>query len=132
MKRIFLSLPMSGRTDEEIKEQINIMKSEFLAKNPFDDGEEIQFVHNFREMEVITNTFDPEFGERKMPPLYFLGRAIGIMAYCDGVYFGKGYTKARGCMIEYQVTLEYGIPRYIKLRDGSITEMIPVKKSLNR
>lgn len=113
MKKIFLSLPMSGRTDEEIKEQINKMKSEFLLKNPFDKGEEIGFVHNFQEMEVEINTFDPLFGERKTPALYYLGRAINKMAYCDGVYFGYGWSKARGCLIEREVAYSYDIPSYI-------------------
>ena len=41
MKRIFLSLPMSGRSDEEINAQIEEMKAEFLLHNPLDKGEEI-------------------------------------------------------------------------------------------
>lgn len=130
-KKIFLSLPMSGRTDEEIKYQIEEMKAEFLLKNPFDKGEEIEFVHNFNEMEVVTNTFDPFEGERKTPALYYLGRAINKMAYCDGVYFGKGWTRARGCIIEWQTCMKYGISRYIMLRDGSITEMIDPKEEEN-
>lgn len=113
MKKIFLSLPMSGRSDEEIMAQIEEMKAEFLLKNPFDKGEEIEFVHNFQEMEVVTNTFDPFEGERKIPALYYLGRAINKMAYCDGVYFGNGWTRARGCQIEREVAYTYGMPCYI-------------------
>lgn len=113
MKKIFLSLPMSGRSDEEIMAQIEEMKAEFLLKNPFDDGEEIEFTHNFKEMEVEAITFDPFEGERKIPALYYLGRAINKMAYCDGVYFGKGWSNARGCQIEREVAYTYGIPCYI-------------------
>ena len=120
MKRIFLSLPMSGRSDEEIQEQICEMKAKFLLKNPFGKGEEIEFVHNFKEMEVTTNTFDPFDGERKTPALYYLGRAINKMAYCDGVYFGNGWSKARGCMIEMEICVKYGIPRFINKYDGTI------------
>ena len=32
MKKIFLSLPMSGRSDEEIQSLISVMKSLFLMK----------------------------------------------------------------------------------------------------
>lgn len=112
MKRIFLSLPMSGRSDEEIKTQIEEMKAEFLLKNPLDKGEEIAFVHNFEEMEVITNTFDLFEGERKTPALYYLGRAINKMAYCDGVLFAEDFTLARGCLVEEIVAKRYGIDTY--------------------
>lgn len=115
--RVFLSLPMSGRSDEEIKAQINVMKAEFLLKNPFGNGKEIIFVHNFSEKECVTNTFDPFFGERKTPALYYLGRAIHKMAYCDAVYVGDGFTKARGCMIEYRIAMDYQIPVYHNVED---------------
>lgn len=115
--RVFLSLPMSGRGAKEIRAQIEEMKSEFLLKNPLEKGTEIIFVDNFDEMEVVTNTYDPLFGIRKTPALHYLGRAINKMAYCDAVYFGKGYTKARGCMIEYQIAIDYHIPAYCNVGD---------------
>jgi hypothetical protein len=117
---------MSGRSDEEINAQIEKMKAEFLLKNPFGNGEEIIFIHNFKEMEVTTNTYDPilVLGERKTPALYYLGRAINKMAYCDGVYFGKGWSKARGCMIEMEVCVKYDIPYFINRKDGVICKVI--------
>ncbi len=115
--RVFLSLPMSGRGAKEIRAQIEEMKSEFLLKNPLEKGTEIIFVDNFDEMEVVTDTYDPLFGERKTPALHYLGRAINKMAYCDAVYFGKGYTKARGCMIEYQIAMDYCISAYHNVGD---------------
>ena len=115
--KVFLSLPMSGRSDDEIKAQIKVMQAEFLLKNPLDNGKEIIFVHNFSEKECVTNTFDPFFGERKTPALYYLGRAIHKMAYCDAVYVGDGFTKARGCMIEYRIAMDYQIPVYHKVED---------------
>lgn len=112
MKKIFLSLPMSGRSDEEIRAQIEEMKAEFLLKNPFDDGEEIKFVDNF--------DFNPHEGVLgltskfvKTEPLLYLGNAIQKMAYVDGVYFGSGWTNARGCQIEREVAYTYSIPCYI-------------------
>lgn len=124
MKKIFLSLPMSGRSDEEIRTQIEEMKAEFLLKNPLDNGDEIVFVHNFKEMEVVTNTFVPFEGERKTPALYYLGRAINKMAYCDGVYFGKGWSNARGCLIEMETCVKYDIPYFINRNDGVICKVI--------
>ena len=117
MKKIFLSLPMSGRGAKEIRAQIEEMKAEFLLKNPLEKGEEIIFVDNLG--------YEPDFMPNcKNVDLAFLSGAVDKMAYCDGVYFGKGWTRARGCIIEWQTCMKYGIPRYIMLRDGYIAKMI--------
>lgn len=115
MKKIFLSLPMSGRTDEEIKAQIEEMKAEFLLKNPFANGEEIEFVHN------LENDVDPDGCiDLKNEPLLYLSEAIRKLAFCDGAYFGHDWRLARGCIIEFQACWYYNIRRYFKLADGTI------------
>ncbi len=109
MKKIFLSLPMSGRSDEEIKAQIEKMKAEFLLKNPFDEGEEIIFVDN------LENDIDPSrCVDVKTEPLLYLGEAIRKLAYCDGAYFGIG-AQARGCVVEMEVCDSYDIPTFVKI-----------------
>ena len=118
MKKIFLSLPMSGRTDEEIRTQIEEMKAKFLLKNPFGKGE-IIFVDN------LENDIDPSSCiDVKTEPLLYLGEAIRKLAYCDGVYFGKGWSKARGCLIEMEVCVKYDIPYFINRNDGIICKVI--------
>ena len=119
MKKIFLSLPMSGRSDEEIMTQIEEMKAKFLLKNPLDKCEEIVFVDN------LENDIDPSrCVDVKTEPLLYLGEAIRKLAYCDGVYFGKGWSKARGCLIEMEVCVKYDIPYFINRNDGVICKVI--------
>lgn len=119
MKKIFLSPPMSGRSNEEIKAQIEEMKTDFLLKNPFDKGEEIKFVDNFGydPFEDPSMTLvSPKYVRTN--PLLYLGKAIQRMAFCDGVYFGKGWSKARGCLIEMEICVKYDIPYFINRNDG--------------
>ena len=100
MKHIFLSLPMSGRTREEINEEIVRMKSQILLNNPF-EGEEIQFIENSGMTE---DDIDPtQLSNAVTPNLLYLGTAIMKMAVCDAVYFGNGWTRAKGCQIEREV-----------------------------
>lgn len=119
MKKIFLSLPMNGRSDKEISDQIEEMKAKFLLKNPFGEGEEIVFVDN------LENDIDPSRCiDVKTEPLLYLGEAIRKLAYCDGVYFGRGWTTARGCQIEREVAYTYDIPCYIfHPFEGKIVDM---------
>lgn len=115
MKRVFLSLPMSGRSDEDIQAQIEEMKAKFLLANPFDNGEEIVFVDN------LENDIDPSSCiDVKTEPLLYLGEAIRKLAYCDCAYFGKGWSKARGCIVELEACGKYNIPRFFTLSDGTI------------
>lgn len=106
MKRIFLSLPMSGRSDEEVNAEYFKMVDNITTSKIFGD-EELIFDWNFDY--VPKKNASPVVTE----PLLYLGHAIQKMAYCDGVYFGEGWTRARGCQIEREVAYTYGMPCYI-------------------
>lgn len=123
MKRIFLSLPMSGRSDEEIEALISVMKSFFLMKNLFDKDEEIVFVHSFDYNPYEDDIFYLGRDFVKTEPLLYLGNAIQRMAYCDGVLFSPGYRLARGCNVEFGVAHYYDIPIYVITRDYEIRKL---------
>lgn len=112
MKRVFLSLPLSGRTREEIDADIARMKSLFLLNNPFEEGEEIIFIENSGMTE---DDIDPtQLSNAVTPNLLYLGAAIMKMAICDAVVFLEEYgnSMARGCQIEFMVARKYDIPTY--------------------
>ena len=102
--RVFLSLPMSGFTDEEIQENINKMKSIIMLKNPFGEVE-IEFVDNFSCEPVDSK-------DAVTPNLLYLGEAIKKMATCNAAVFHPDWAIARGCGIEMYTCKEYGIPSY--------------------
>ena len=41
--------------------------------------------------------------------LEYLGESLKLLAKADIAYFAPGWNKARGCKIEHQCALEYGI-----------------------
>lgn len=96
MKKLFISQPMNGKTDEEIlrerKEAINIAKDIV--------GEEI---------EVLETFFDDHRPDKK--PLHYLAKSLEYLAEADIAYFVSGWENARGCKIEHQCAVEYGIDR---------------------
>lgn len=122
MKRVFLSLPMTGMTDEEIKKQIEDMKKSIL-KSKFFGEEAVVFVYNHAHPHyhpygyVITDDYE-EHGiiHRNVPaecrrePLLHLGHAVEQMAYVDYVFFGDLWFEDRGCCAERDVALSYNIP----------------------
>lgn len=94
MKKLFISQPMIGKTDEQIlTERENAVEA---AKKILGD-----------EVEVL----DTFFGTSDMShALEYLGESIKRMAQADAVYFAPGWGMARGCRIEHDCAVEYGVP----------------------
>ena len=96
MKKLFISQPMKGKTDEEIlKEREKAIAS---AKRNFAENEEV---------EVIDSFFQSAPADAR--PLWFLGKSLELLSTADIVYFAKGWENARGCKIEHEVALQYGL-----------------------
>lgn len=102
MKRLFISCPMRGRTDEAISESIKKMHK--IAEAIF--GEELEIV----QRHILVNEPPQSANER----LWCLGKAIQMMAESD--YFIGIFDEERdydGCIIENHVAKLYGIPHYL-------------------
>ena len=95
MKKVFISMPMNGKTDEEIVKEFKSTKKRVLEL--FDGCQVIDSVFSNFDLDNNANT-----------PIHYLGRSIELLADADIVYFAKGWEKARGCLIEYQVAKTYG------------------------
>ena len=94
MKKLFISQPMRGKTDEEILKEREIAIEK--VKNVL--GEDV---------EVLETFFDDFSVDAK--PLEYLARSIQFLAKADAAYFVDGWENARGCKIEHECALEYGI-----------------------
>lgn len=95
MKKLFISQPMRGLTDEEILKAREIAINEVSEKL----GEEVEVIDSFFE-----NTPDV-----KTIPLWYLGKSLQLLSEADISYFGKGWQDARGCRIEHTCAREYGV-----------------------
>lgn len=93
--KIFISQPINGRTDEDIRTKREALIA--LAKE------------KYGEVEVIDSfTMDPSVEAKGQ--IAMLGHSISMMADADLVVFAKDWTRARGCRVEQQVAKQYEIP----------------------
>lgn len=94
MIKVFISQPMNGKTDEEIKkERLRVIsKIGDLVSEPF---------------EVIDSYFESAPHDAK--PLWFLGKSIELLSSADLAYFSKGWESSRGCYIEHACAVSYMI-----------------------
>ena len=101
MKKAMLSQPMAGKTQEEIVA---------TRERAIDALER-------RGYEVVNTLFTDEwYSKEKMEergvvqiPLCFLAKSLENMSLCHAAYFCKGWEKTRGCNIEHDAAVAYGL-----------------------
>ena len=101
MKKAMLSQPMAGKTQEEIV-ATRERAIEALER---------------RGYEVVNTLFTDEwYSKEKMEergvvqiPLCFLAKSLENMSLCHAAYFCKGWEKTRGCKIEHDAAVAYGL-----------------------
>ena len=101
MMKAMLSQPMAGKSEEEIRAtREKAIKA--LEK---------------RNYEIVNTLFTDEwYSSDKMEergvvqiPLCFLAKSLENMSLCHAVYFCKGWEQARGCRIEHDAAVAYGL-----------------------
>ena len=101
MKKAMLSQPMAGKTQEEI------VKTREKAISALKE----------RRYEIVnTLCTDEWYSDEKMNvrgveqiPLCFLAKSLENMSLCHAAYFCEGWEKARGCKIEHDAAVAYGL-----------------------
>lgn len=100
-KKAMLSQPMAGKTDAEIIET----REKAIAA-----------LHD-RGYQVINTLFTDEWYNKESMksrgvvqiPLCFLAKSLENMSLCHAAYFCKGWENARGCKIEHDAAVAYGL-----------------------
>lgn len=99
MKKLFVSVPMKGRTEEAIKASIAKMKA--IAE--VFEGEKLELIDSY----IADNP--PANGNQS---IWYLGKSLELLSQADvfiGVDNGYEYT---GCMIERDAARAYGVRSY--------------------
>ncbi len=92
--KIFISQPMKGKTNEEIKTE----RERLIAKAREHYGEDI---------EVIDSFFENAPADAR--PLWFLGKSLELLSTADVAVFAPDWESARGCRVENHCAIMYGI-----------------------
>lgn len=97
MTKIFISQPMSRKTDEEIKAERQRCEA-WLCRI-------------FGSAEVIDTFFlDEPPKDCKNPGLWYLGESLKAMSKVDVLVAWGDCSNARGCMVELEAAKLYGLP----------------------
>lgn len=99
MKKLFVSVPMKGRTEEEIKASIQKMKK-------------IAEIYEGEELELIDSYIENNPPKDNNEAVWYLGESLKKLAQAD-VFVGiDDVWNWSGCYIESEVAVRYEIKRY--------------------
>lgn len=101
MKKAMLSQPMAGKTEKEIVETRERAIAALKER-----GYEI--VNTLFTDEWYSNEAMKERGVAQIP-LCFLAKSLENMSLCHAAYFCAGWENARGCRIEHEAAMAYGL-----------------------
>lgn len=97
MKKLFISVPMKGRTEENIQKSFKQMKD--IAEAMF--GEELEVIDTWISEEPSDDT--------KNHGVWYLGKSIELLSKAD-YFIGIGYfERFNGCNAELGIAESYGI-----------------------
>lgn len=120
MKKMMVSQPMAGKTEEEIIATRN-RAIEYAEKNG------LEFVN--------TKFTDAWYSDSRMEergvvnvPLCFLAKSLESMSKCHIAYFAVGWQDARGCKAEHDIAKAYGM----EIVYGEPIELTDVVRGLYR
>lgn len=100
MKQLFVSVPMKGRTEEEIKASIQKMKK-------------VAEIYEGEELELIDSYIEDNPPKDNNQAIWFLGESLKKLAQAD-VFIGINEAwDWCGCYIEIETAKRYGIKIYM-------------------
>ena len=102
--KAMLSQPMAGKCEKEIIETreraIKVLK-----------GKGYDIVNTLFTDEWYSKESMEKRGVKNIP-LCFLAKSLENMSLCEAAYFCKGWQDARGCRIEHEAAVAYGLKIY--------------------
>lgn len=116
--KIFISQPMSDRTDKEIFEERDRLKqlildnkfyifdvySQFILDNPtkYESTDiQIEFIDSY------INEYPPE--NLNNPSMWYLAKSIELLSTANAILVTHDYKNYRGCRMEYEIAKNYNL-----------------------
>lgn len=94
VKKVFISQPMKGKTNDAIREEREELVSKLTQEG----------------YEVVDSIIAESPEEAINEPVFYLAQSIYLLSLSDCIYFMEGWDEARGCKIEHLIAVDYEIP----------------------
>ena len=106
-KNIFISQPMTGKSEEEIlaTRQKAIDRIHRLASK---DGEQVNIIDSYID-DATRNEFQGRMGDAINWDIYWLSQSLQKLAMADTIWLCEGWEYSKGCNVELECAISYGL-----------------------
>ena len=114
-KNIFISQPMTGKSEEEIlaTRQEAIDKIHQLASK---DGEQVNIIDSYID-DATRKHFKEYVSDNINWDIFWLSQSLERLAMADMIWLCEGWEHSKGCNVELECAIQYGLvivyPEYI-------------------
>ena len=113
--KLFISCPMKDRTEENIKKSFEVMQG-------------IAEAYTGETLEVV-NPYEPKTFESDADRIRILSDSIRLMAEADYFITVENYFEYRGCSVENQVAVLYGLKRMSAMTKFAAPDVLDKKQA---
>lgn len=102
---VFISQPMLGKTDDEIKA---------------DRDRAIEIITGIFPYALCPITYVPHTPHKGVTNfgIYYLAKSLDVMSECNMFYMADGWENARGCRLERKIAISYGLHEIRVIKGG--------------
>ena len=104
-KNIFISQPMTGKSEEEIlatrQKEIDKIHQLFDA-----DGEQVNIIDSYID-DATRNEFQGRMGDAINWDIYWLSQSLQKLALADTIWLCDGWEYSKGCNVELECAMQY-------------------------
>ena len=106
-KNIFISQPMTGKSEEEIlaTRQKAIDEIHQLASK---DSEQVNIIDSYID-DATRNEFQGRMGDAINWDIYWLSQSLQKLAMADTIWLCEGWEYSKGCNVELECAISYGL-----------------------
>ena len=106
-KNIFISQPMTGKSEEEIlaTRQKAIDRIHRLASK---DDEQVNIIDSYID-DATRNEFQGRMGDAINWDIYWLSKSLERLAMADTIWLCDGWEYSKGCNVELECAISYGL-----------------------
>ena len=106
-KNIFISQPMTGKSEEEIlaTRQKAIDRIHRLASK---DDEQVNIIDSYID-DATRNEFQGRMGDAINWDIYWLSQSLQKLALADTIWLCEGWEYSKGCNVELECAISYGL-----------------------
>lgn len=104
MKKIFISQPFKGRTEEEVFEERGRLQK--MVEEVY--GEPVEVIDQYHQT-----------ASKGAGRFYYLSQDLLMMGEADLIVFSRNWHTAKGCMVEHELARVYGLNYVEESKDFS-------------